>query len=104
MSEIAGFTASEKPESHLEKEISDEESQTKSKEELEELLRLVAEHGTKLTHDLSQPLTFMLTSLEMGSMDGGLNEEDCQLLLNAALQMRTELQTFRDQLRVAEDI
>jgi hypothetical protein len=69
----------------------------------DELLKIVVQHGVKLSHDLSQPLTFLLTSLEMGATDGGLNPEDCQLLLEATLQMRSELQAFRDTLREAED-
>lgn len=104
MSEISDFTPSEKPESFVGNEISGEKSKTKSREELEELLRVVVEQGTGLTHDLSQPLTYMLTSLEMGSMSGGIDEEDCLLLLNATLQMRTQLQVFRDLLREAEEI
>lgn len=104
MSEITGFAAPEKPESTPGVELSTNTTLPKTREEIEEILKLLVNNGTKLTHDVSQPLTFMLTSLEMGSMDGGLNEEDCQLLLNAALQMRTELQSFRDQLRMAENI
>ncbi len=62
----------------------------------------IVEHITRLNHDLSQPLTYMLTALEMGSIGGGIDEDECKLLFEATLQMRDQLQLFRDFLRRIE--
>ena len=62
----------------------------------------IVEHITRLNHDLSQPLTYMLTALEMGSIADGLDRDDCKLLLDATLQMRDQLRLFRDFLRSFE--
>lgn len=62
----------------------------------------IVEHITRLNHDLSQPLTYMLTALEMGSITGGIDQDECKLLLDATLQMRGQLKLFRDFLRSFE--
>jgi signal transduction histidine kinase len=73
-------------------------NRTEYKNATEQLNELLIE-GTNLVHELSQPLTFILTSLEIGMMDGGMDRDECKLLLDAVMQMRTQIQMFRQQVR-----
>ncbi len=65
-------------------------------------LENVVKQSSKLTHDLSQPLTFILTSLELGVMSGGIDGEECSLLLEAVTQMRDAINSFRQGIREIE--
>jgi len=72
------------------------------KTESEKAVELILNYSTMLAHDLSQPLTFLLTSLEMAHLGKGLTAEECQFLFNEALNMRYQIQQFRDSLRQFE--
>jgi hypothetical protein len=67
----------------------------------ERLNRLI-KSSSKMAHDLSQPLTFLLTSLELGIMTGGISVEECKMLLDAVSQMRDTINAFRQNVREAE--
>lgn len=50
----------------------------------------------KLAHRLSQPMTVLLTTLEIGALGSGLDAETAQLLFEQVLQMRNELKNFSE--------
>ena len=56
----------------------------------------VASYSKKLAHNLSQPMTVLLSTLEMGMLTAGLDTEDCHLLFEQVLQMRKELKLFSE--------
>jgi hypothetical protein len=61
------------------------------------------EQGQKFAHDLIQPLTYLISILEIGEMAERLNLEDCQEMLKAAIEIRDLLQNFRNTVRKAQN-
>jgi signal transduction histidine kinase len=58
-------------------------------------IKEVIEESARLSHDLSQPLTYLIGSLELCQYGEPLSTEDCDKMLEAAIQMQAELKRFR---------
>ncbi len=69
----------------------------------EEVVRL-AKDVAKLAHDASQPLTYLLTVLELAADSTGADAEECHDMLRAALQVRDLIQELRDLVRKARTV
>ena len=73
----------------------------KNQQEIEDLRQQLNQHEAlfaecrKLMHDLSQPLTYLLTALELSEWSGEVPQEDVASMLEAARDIRDQLQAFR---------
>ncbi len=56
----------------------------------------IIEEAARLSHDISQPLTYLIATLEMCQIDQNVSQEDLSEMLKALLNIRKQLFHFRN--------
>ncbi len=63
---------------------------------------LILENCRVFTHEVSQPLTFLLTTLELSATGEGARPEECELMFKAALKIRSLVVKLNDLVNVTD--